>query len=732
MRSSVRNPSGWFIGLVIVIALPAHAQTPTTLLDRLFAEVPAELAPSGVLHDRVLSLASVGALDGTAPAPVVATSRWRQAWSEMRRSGAELRPLDELQRRVRAVDPHTVPVGVLDLRYDRLREDAAGTADLQIVGKSLRIEPGALVGAELFTAAALRERTFHGERVRFDLSGDWWFGNRGRAPRRIWFDADDGRGEREIADPSLLVRYDRSGAKLLRLRVEWPDGSRQEAAFAFEVAALVVPAPDDTLRVTGTVPFAGAVASGDAWIYRAPGHATLVRPVVVVEGFDLDNSLNWDEIYTLLNTENLLEDIRADGYDLVVLNFDDATDYIQRNSLLLVELLQQVQNGIDPAAHYTLAGASMGALCSRYALAWMEQNAVEHRVNTWISFDGPHSGANIPLGLQYWLDFFAGESADAAFLLSRLDRPAARQLLVYHYTDPSGPGLADPLRTAFEGELAALGGYPVQPRRVAIANGSGTALDQGYAPGAQLLDWEYDSFLVDIRGNVWAVSDGPAQRVFQGLIDPILLPATQKDVTVSGTDPFDNAPGGSRASLAQADATAAPYGDIVALHAAHCFIPTVSALDLPTTDLFFDVSSELDPATLSPFDALYFPAENQEHVLVTPQNAQWFRQELLATPTGVGPAPRRGLVLHGNRPNPFNPATLIEFEVFEATRVRAEIFDARGRRVRTLLDELRPPGRQRVRWDGTDAAGRRVGSGVYYCRIEAGREARAASLVLLK
>jgi hypothetical protein len=61
---------------------------------------------------------------------------------------------------------------------------------------------------------------------------------------------------------------------------------------------------------------------------------------VVVEGFDLDNSMNWDELYALLNQQNLLEDLRADGYDAVVLNFSDATDYLQRNAFVLVDLLQ--------------------------------------------------------------------------------------------------------------------------------------------------------------------------------------------------------------------------------------------------------------------------------------------------------------------------------------------------------------------------------------------------------
>ncbi len=69
-----------------------------------------------------------------------------------------------------------------------------------------------------------------------------------------------------------------------------------------------------------------------------------------------------------------------------------------------------------------------------------------------------NSGADIPLGIQYWLWFFSDQSTEAAANLASLDTPAARQLLVYHHTDPpGGGGQADPLRTALMSEIAAVG-----------------------------------------------------------------------------------------------------------------------------------------------------------------------------------------------------------------------------------------------------------------------------------
>ena len=83
------------------------------------------------------------------------------------------------------------------------------------------------------------------------------------------------------------------------------------------------------------------------------------------------------------------------------------------------------------------------------------------------------------------------------------------------------------------------------------------------------------------------------------------------------------------------------------------------------------------------------------------------------------------------RPNPFNPAATISFEVPQPARVRLEIFDAAGRRVRTLVDEERTAGRYDVRWDGTGDDGGGMASGVYICRMKAGsfREMRRMTLV---
>jgi hypothetical protein len=83
--------------------------------------------------------------------------------------------------------------------------------------------------------------------------------------------------------------------------------------------------------------------------------------------------------------------------------------------------------------------------------------------------------------------------------------------------------------------------------------------------------------------------------------------------------------------------------------------------------------------------------------------------------------------LRQNYPNPFNPETVIEFTLrgADASRGRVpvtlRVYDVAGRLVRTLVDEERSAGvLHAVSWDGRDHAARRVASGVYFYRLNAG------------
>jgi hypothetical protein len=100
---------------------------------------------------------------------------------------------------------------------------------------------------------------------------------------------------------------------------------------------------------------------------------------------------------------------------------------------------------------------------------------------------------------------------------------------------------------------------------------------------------------------------------------------------------------------------------------------------------------------------------------------------------GVDDTPIFANALAQNVPNPFNPSTRIEFTVKERSPVTLRIYNVRGQRVKTLVDDVRVPGiTHRVTWDGRNDAGERVASGVYFYRISTKEFVKTRKMVLIE
>ncbi len=656
----------WLRLLIGVIALPvfASAETREASIAKIKGDLIAqygsvEQSPlaTGILYDLVLPLSGIESVSGVPGSEAVERARWLQIAFELRKAALVETPLPDrttLRELGRAGQiGGYVPISILNFRYHRFavdegfREDAAGQVTL---------DREAIEEQRVFAVSPLVEKSYNGGAVRFRFDADaLYFTNDDRRIENLFVDFDDGQGFRSVMPTGdEFVSYSVKGPKSLRVRAEFQDGTSLQAETRFDAVTLEAPPPTATWNITAQQSYNGQFATGQAYIYLADGHTDVVKPMVVTDGFDIGNTMFWNELYELLNQQNLIETLRGLGYDAVVLNYTDGTGYLQANAFVVMALLDTLEQVIAPEQDYVLVGPSMGGQTTKYALSWLETNAISHRVRTWISFDSPHRGANIPLGLQYWVNFFAEDSEEAAFLRDALNSPAARQMLVVHFTTPpQGSPTSDPLRATFLSELAAVGNYPSQPRLVSLINGSGNATGIGFTPGAQIIRWEYNSLLVDIRGNVWALPGAGSLRILEGLVDLIWpLPDRSQNVTVSATWPWDNAPGGTSNSMEQADQVAAPYGDIIALHPSHCFIPTISALDLNVSDPFFNPSTAPDLYSLTPFDSLYYPLVNEEHVEISPQSFWWIIDEVvdsLAAPTvviGVDSVGARKLTWH--------------------------------------------------------------------------------------
>ena len=107
----------------------------------------------------------------------------------------------------------------------------------------------------------------------------------------------------------------------------------------------------------------------------------------------------------------------------------------------------------------------------------------------------------------------------------------------------------------------------------------------------------------------------------------------------------------------------------------------------------------------------------------------WLPDVLADVPATTLPA-RTALL--PNAPNPFNPRTVIQFDLARAGRLRLSIYDLRGRQVRRLVDGSLPAGRHQVTWDGRNGAGHRVSSGSYLYRLVGDGVVQERKMLLVK
>jgi hypothetical protein len=136
----------------------------------------------------------------------------------------------------------------------------------------------------------------------------------------------------------------------------------------------------------------------------------------------------------------------------------------------------------------------------------------------------------------------------------------------------------------------------------------------------------------------------------------------------------------------------------------------------------------IPPVGRSYTDRAVMPGYSYKYVLaaVKPDGS-----EITSAPTTVTVS-AVSLELRQNYPNPFNPETAIAFVLPEKRRVTLSVYTAEGKLVRTLLDGIADGGVTEVPWDGRDANGRTLSSGVYFYQLRTGKRTFAKKMILLK
>lgn len=428
----------------------------------------------------------------------------------------------------------------------------------------------------------------------------------------------------------------------------------------------------------------------------------LDKPIIIVDGFDPGDTRNIAALYSsfdftgMSGTENLADLVRVEGFDVVILNFptylraadgatvDGGADFMERNAMILVELIDIINTAkaANSPEQNVIIGPSMGGIISRYALNYMEGNAQDADTRLYISFDSPHHGANVPIGLQHQLNFLANNPLQPVAELEPLidgflKSAAARQLLIDHF-EPHLSGVDEytfdpaltlpeehPYRTTFQSRINSFttDGFPQNVRNVAIINGSGIGSTYLAADGTTPVTNGFEIvntsipvdtgvigiINVDVEINMTPAAGAAQQtsRFFAPLFPPIFPDV--ESVASSGTTNFDgvdSAPGGLfdlsalTGGLGGGGGIAEDFLNALQIDK-FSFIPSVSALALEITDEATDDDINwhhninlVGRATtnVTPFDNTFLPDDNEPHVQLTEANVAFALSEILTPP----------------------------------------------------------------------------------------------------
>ena len=487
-------------------------------------------------------------------------------------------------------------------------------------------------------------------------------------------------------DQPFKLNFKENGFNTVPYIIHFSDGTIISQSFAIEVqyqkrnteskgnAAFQ---PNIVTSISSTIPYKGYgetasfLGKGEYEVFLDTVNGVLDKPIILVDGFDPGDTRNTSAIYQLLNygtNQNLGAVIRAQGYDVIVLNFptytrdasttiiDGGVDYIQRNAMILVELMKKINAEKVGTEKNVLIGPSMGGLISRYALRYMEQYNLNPDTRLYLSFDAPHLGANVPIGFQHLFNYMGfgplGDVTLQGIVNGMLKSPAAREMLLDHFeahlkpgdavefdTTKTLPAGAPNYRTPFQTELNAMG-FPVSTRNVAISNGAGNGTMTG-TPGMVVMDHTFNNSSTQraiikvnytpLKNQTLEVSNFKAQQWIFFWFTAYSSAASSKSTTTS--DGLDTAPGG-RFNLNQF-AAAAGSNPLLTEFVNNLtikyfnFIPALSSLAINSSNYY----SPVNTSSVTPFAAYSVPTVNEDHVTLNSQNVQFALNEILNSST---------------------------------------------------------------------------------------------------
>lgn len=657
-----------------------------------------------------------------------------------------------------------IPLAILHSDYEKITDEALQNNSVSKDTQGYLVNDGSSIyeKQQLTVSAALRAN-HKGLQTIYNLSSSTIFNTSDHTISTVEIDFNDGSDFRTInLNENIRVNYSEVGQKLIQFKITLDTG---EVILRNSTIEISYSNADLYSRSSNIITTFNSSITPDLSVYGEPtsysgtgeyelflsADNVLDKPIFLIDGFDPGDGRTIAGIYDLLNfndgntTSNLGDIVRNEGFDVIILNFptyvrtqdnaviDGGADFIERNAMLLVDLINLINIDKIGNEQNVVIGPSMGGLISRYALNYMENQNMNHDTRLWISFDAPHHGANVPIGFQHQFNFLAFGLDDFWILGDQnveelqpiidgmLKSPAARQMLTdqfeSHITNSDGvtfnSALALPqthfFKPIFDNGLNNLttSGFPETTRNISIINGSGinsryqnnTNPASNLFPGSQILDAEINIMTgADLKVETYFTPNagGQIQTSKVHLDFAWWFPlANDRINNASAASPsfsngIDAASGGlfDILGLTTDLATDGLVGEFLgSLNTDYFnFIPSVSGMALEITNNqinWFDSLAGLNTND-TPFVNWYMPDDNEPHVTLTNANVAFALSEIIQETLMVNDFSSKTIKLEQNPIN--DNLVILSSDVLRETRI--SIIDLTGKVVYDQLQTL--------------------------------------------
>ncbi|WGH74391.1 alpha/beta fold hydrolase [Tenacibaculum tangerinum] len=719
---------------IFLISLIAQAQLTngnfTTEIDERFKNLNKTTITSNILIDRVFSMAEIQTFNQNLRKDTSNVSHFKQAWSELYRASytKNFPSVDIFKNQLKAkkYTSNVVPIGIINTAF---HECNFGTTEQNatvsynsstglfsnIAGKIPFIKKQTTIIAPLVTKAS-------GHSITFTTDNLFKLYKQGKPIKNLILYTNNSSfsliSNYNLRTTNFSTTYQNTGLQTLRFVVTYSDNTSKTTYGTVNIIKPVTYAQRDsssnllTIDSDDDLLFQGY---DENQVYRGLNEYRIYydtqnndevvnKPLYIIDGYDPNDSRKIDaqdyinfnpnedkSIIDLMkygNNINLIDSLNHKGFDVIIVNhpvynrgnktIDGGSDYIERNAYTFISLIRHIKSIQQGNEKAVVIGPSMGGLISRYALAFMEKKLAEtgdntkwnHNTRLWVSFDSPHQGANIPIGVQKGIQYFAevlDNEGAKEFINEELNKPAPKQMLVNHYTNNTSLPVGAPnFRNRFQNALDNIG-MPQNLRKVALLNGSIYGQLNGVSSGNYLdIDTKIPILFGLFHFNLLHsdfyhstnIKSG-SQKFLTFSNDGFYISFLFWKITIikgrhtysspSSKGSYDIAPGGHfgahkiLAKESNSDSYWSAWG-IRWVHTlttrstifdpTHSFIPTKSALAYTGSSTLDEYLADKNRVCTgeTPFDGYFAPQNNEEHIFLTNENVNWLTEEIMGNP----------------------------------------------------------------------------------------------------